>query len=47
MKHFSELEWGSVPVVHWEYTDAGLVIFCRAAKVSRAHRVRLAKRERM
>ena len=35
------------PDVHCKHTDAGLVIFSRAAGVSRVHRAWLAKRERM
>lgn len=47
--HFfsQSLNEDSDPDVHCKYTKAGLVILYRATEVSRAHRVRLAKRERM
>lgn len=41
------LNGGSDPDVQCKHTEYDLVIFCRAALVSRAHRVQLAKKERM
>lgn len=44
---FQNLNGDSDTYVHRDSAEADLFIFCRAAKVSRAHRVQLAKRERM
>lgn len=46
-KLFQSLNGGSDTDVRRGSTEADFFIFCRAAEVSRAHRVQLAKRERM
>lgn len=46
-KLFQSLNGGSDTDVRCGSTEADFFIFCRAAEVSKAHRVQLAKRERM
>lgn len=46
-KLFQSLNGGSDTDVRRGSTEADFFIFCRAAEVSKAHRVQLAKRERM